>query len=1012
MNVEELKRVADTLEARIYREICPLQIEAWITREPVLFADRTQGEHRQLKLGDPWSGELFDCAWFKFSADLPDDYVHANVYALLDINGEMLVVDHAGNPVEGLTNRASHFGTHLGMPGKVSYELPEQGVKHVEIWADGALNDLFGSVKEDGRIVQASLNMRNEKVYRLYYDFMFVLSLFEAYQYQHDEEHQKTVYSLLENTAGVLRTYSDREVDEALEMLAPYINDRSEDEVQHGLKLSAIGHAHLDLAWLWPIRETYRKGARTFSTALRSMERYPDYVFGASQPQLYEWIQKHYPTVFERVKQRVEEGRWEVQGGMWVECDTNLVSCESLIRQFLYGIRYYLKAFGTRVNGMMLPDTFGFSGALPQIMKLAGINYFVTMKPAWNTINKFPHNTFIWKGIDGSEVPAHNITEATYNGRGNPLSIGMVAKDYAEKEVSDHALLMFGIGDGGGGPGLYHLESMQRSSRSARLPSVKQEPIETFYERWVKQSDKFPLWNGEIYLERHQGTFTTHGKIKRANRKTEHALQKCELLASASSIISGERISYQEKEMFDDIWKETLLYQFHDILPGSSIRRVYDEAMPCYARMLEALNAYTAGKVPAVVAGEGAAALNYTSFEREEWVKDGNCWKLLSLPPMGYAVNSGEAYSEDAVVLVADRAGVLENERLKVTFSEDGWITSIHDKHAGREVIHPAGKANVLSVYEDTGSCWDFPKDYRDKLVGTMTLISAEYYLDGPRAIAKMKYAFGKSRLEQETILMSGSARIDFKTVVDWQDPARMLRVSFDVDVHSDHARYEIQGGYVERPTHDNTSWDRAKEEVPAQRWADLSQADYGVALLNDCKYGHRIKGNRMELTLLRSAKFPGAYVSPDDAADSPKNSHTDLECHEFTYAVLPHAGNDLMPIIKQAAFLNIPVEIYSNGTSDAHVRQSLFQTDNDSVVIQSVKPAEDDNSIIVRLYEALGERCECRLTPFRAPASARLCNLLEEDDAELSVNNGSISLALNPFQIVSVKIHFGECGR
>lgn len=404
------------LKEKIYSEIAALQIEAWISKEPLSYSNRKCGEYKRLSIGESWSSELFDCAWFRFSCSLPDELKNENLYALLDVNGEMLVVDSSGNPVEGLTNQCSTFDESLGQPGKISYELPDQQGNEVEIWADAGLNDLFGVIQDEGKIVRASLVIRNENRHRLWFDFSFLISLAETMDT--DSKEYKLLESNLQKASEMLNSYTDKEIQKCSTLLESHIYSRKAGvENKSDLKISAIGHAHMDLAWLWPLRETIRKGARTFATALRSMERYPDYKFGASQPQLYDWIKSHYPDLYERVKEKIAEGRWEVQGGLWVECDLNLVSSESIIRQFLYGIRFYQKEFGIRVNSLMLPDAFGFSAALPQIMSLAGIDYFITMKPAWNLINKFPYHSFIWKGIDGSEIPAHILPEGTYNGR-------------------------------------------------------------------------------------------------------------------------------------------------------------------------------------------------------------------------------------------------------------------------------------------------------------------------------------------------------------------------------------------------------------------------------------------------------------------------------------------------------------------------------------------------------------------------------------------------------------------
>ncbi|MGL1894574.1 MAG: glycosyl hydrolase-related protein [Spirochaetaceae bacterium] len=1014
MDIQSLKDKSYQIKENIYKGICPFQIEAWVTKEPLPYSDRKSGTYKKLNVGDKWGEELFDCAWFRFSCDVPEECIDERLFALLDISGEMLVVDKNGNSVEGLTNQNSVFSKELGKPGKISYELPKKGETFVEIWADGGLNDLFGAIQDEGKILRASLVIRNEKLHQLWFDFLFLTSLIEAME--DDSEKQKKLILDLKEATDILKSFSDSEISQVTALLQPHLNTSvSVDRQDKTFQVSAVGHAHLDLAWLWPIRETIRKGARTFATALRSMERYDEYVFGASQPQLYVWIKEYYPDLYEKIKVRIAEGRWDVQGGLWTECDTNLVSSESLIRQLVYGIRFFEEEFGIKVNNFMLPDAFGFSAALPQIMSLSGIEFFITMKPAWNLINKFPYHSFIWKGIDGSEIPSHIIPEGTYNGRGTARSFTMTKDNYREKDVSDHALVLYGIGDGGGGPGLEHIESLRRSSRCAELPKVRQERVGAFYKRWIKQRDSFPIWNDEIYLERHQGTFTSQGRTKKMNRSTEHSLFKAEFLAVVSNILTNKKFDSDERHMIKEIWKETLLYQFHDILPGSSIKRVYDEIIPRYVENLKTLNGYINNKISLIAkliqtnnSNPSKMYMNFTSFQRDEWVNNGENWNKVSMAPMAFAFSDSIDKSTNNIAVSTDKTGTIENEFFKLTFSLEGWINSIWDKKSKREVLSSEGRGNLLSVYQDDGDCWDFPLDYRSKLISNPKLESVLYKVEGPCVSAHMNYIFGDSTIEQEVRLTSGSKRIDFITKADWKDEAKMLRVGFDVNVLSRVAAYEIQGGYIERPTHDNTSWDKAKEEVPAQRWADLSQADKGVALLNDCKYGHRIKGNTMELTLLRSSQLPRVFVDVD-STDRFNDCYTDLEDHEFTYSLFPHNGNDLKQVIREASFLNSPIEIYNIDSSITAESAdfSFFRTDNDAVIIQSVKPAEDNNSIIIRLYESIGGDVDCSLSLYKTPSSAFTCDLLEESGEHIPVIDGKLQLHFKPFQIITIKLEY-----
>lgn len=505
------------------------------------------------------------------------------------------------------------------------------------------------------------------------------------------------------------------------------------------------------------------------------------------------------------------------------------------------------------------------------------------------------------------------------------------------------------------------------------------------------------------------------------NRSMEHTLFRSEFLAVISSLLTGNEVTSEERRMLEEVWKETLLYQFHDILPGSSIKRVYDEIIPLYEENLEILNAYINKKISSIAKmiqknsnNPSEMYMNFTSFQRDEWVNNGGKWKKISLAPMAFSFSDSKDKSIETVSVSTDESGIIENELLKLTFSSEGWIKSIWDKENNSEILISDGAGNRLSVYQDDGDCWDFPLDYRTKRLDSLQMESSLFETEGPCAVARMKYSFGNSTLEQEVRLTSQSRRIDFVTRADWKDEAKMLRTGFDVDVQSRTARYEIQGGFIERPTHNNTSWDKAKEEVPAQRWADFSQADRGVALLNDCKYGYRIKGKTMELTLLRSSQFPQAFVDAD-STDRFSDCYTDLEDHEFTYSLFPHKGNDLKQVIREASFLNMPIEIFDIDSSvvsefgalSVDSDTSYFRTDNDAVIIQSIKPAEDDNSVIIRLYESIGGDADCRITLLKKPLSVHICDLLEKPGEEISVVDGTIPLSLKPFQIITLKLEY-----
>ncbi|MGC8780019.1 MAG: alpha-mannosidase, partial [Anaerolineae bacterium] len=845
------------IEAAIYTVVAPLEIRAWCTREPVPFERRQSGEEKSLKIGDTW-GQLFDCAWFHFTGTVPPQAAGQKVVLLLDVNGEMCVFDRDGVPVRGLTNAASTYDYRLGRPGKRVLPFLEkaQGGEPVDVWADAGCNDLFGVLQEGGAIKEAFIATCNEAVRGLYYDFEVLLDFLKVLP--EDAPRYQQILTGLSDVLHLIYGGIAENAAAARAILAPLLAQRGGDP---SLRISAIGHAHMDLGWLWPIRETIRKGARTFSTAIANIAQYPDYVFGASQPQYFLWMKEHYPGLWEKIKQQVAAGRIEPQGCMWVEADTNITGGEALVRQILHGRRFFRREFGVDVRYLWLPDVFGYTGALPQILKKAGVDYFSTQKLSWSLINTFPHHSFYWQGIDETTVLAHMLPEETYNSPAAPRSVRKIEQNYRDSGVSRHALMVFGIGDGGGGPGEEHLERLVRLRDLAGLSPVKQQWVARFLEEWQADAGRFATWSGELYLERHEGTLTTEARNKWYNRKMELALRELEWTAVIAEAIAG---ADYPADRLEKLWQEVLFNQFHDILPGSSIKRVYDESLARYAAMHEEVMARIAAADAALAAtidtGRMARPVlvqNSLSWERREWVAAGGRWIRVAVPAMGYCVvDAAAAPDDEARIFLEDLAATadrLENDRLRVTFDADGSIVSIYDKQARREAIADGERANRLAVYADLGDAWDFPMDYAEQTPRFMQLVSATPRLDGPRAILEQIYRIGHSELRQEIVLTAGSGRLDFISRLRWREPRTMLRTSFPVAVHADEATYEIQFGHIRRPTHRNTTWDLARDEVAGHKWADLSQGDYGVALLNDCKYGHKIKGHTLDLNLLRS---------------------------------------------------------------------------------------------------------------------------------------------------------------
>ncbi|WP_245954358.1 alpha-mannosidase [Paenibacillus flagellatus] len=1001
-NSVNLNRVLDKIRQSVYTPIAELSVEAWVTPEPVGFASRREGRRLELRPGDKW-GDLWDCAWFHFQGAVPAEGAGRPVVLLIDINGELCLVDGQGDPTQGLTNVNSEFDKSLGLPGKrvVHVANPARGGEAIDLWGDAGCNDLFGKLQDNGTLKEAFVAICNESMRQLLYDFEVLLEL--SAQLPEPSARRHRIVHALNRAAKTLVAYDDEEARRARELLAPELAKRGGDP---SLRLSAIGHAHIDLAWLWPIRETIRKGARTFATALTMMERYPEYVFGASQPQLYVWMKEHYPRLYARVKERVREGRWEVQGAMWVEPDTNVTGGESLVRQLLYGKSFFRDEFGVDVDCLWLPDVFGYSAALPQLLAKSGVRYMMTTKLSWSEYNEFPHHTFRWEGLDGSRVLVHMPPEGTYNSSAAPRALAKAEAKFKDKAISDEALLLFGIGDGGGGPGEEHLERLRREADLNGLPPVRQEHSARFFGRIGRHAETFPVWQGELYLEKHQGTYTTQADNKAGNRRMEFALRELEW-ASVLGVVRGT--SDYPADRLAAWWKETLLYQFHDILPGSSITRVFDESRERYRVMLADVERLT-GETYAALAdslardeqgGGGAftcAVFNSLSWERTEWLRLDGEWREVTVPAMGYAlVRAGDSPSAPSSSGLSASTSRLENDALRVEFAECGAIRSVVDKRTGRETIAGGKLANRLAVYADNGNAWDFPIDYENYPSAVFALVSSEARIDGPHAVVTQTYEYGQSELVQDIVLTKGCGRIEFRTRVEWRESHKMLRTSFPVAVKAAEASFDIQFGHLKRPTHRNTSWDFAKREKCAHKFADLSRPDFGVALLNDGKYGYRVEDGEIDLNLIRSPSYP------DPAADR--------GTHRFTYALVPHEGSLTdSDVIRQGYELNCPLRVTRlaeqgrGAPAVAERRGGWIDTGADGVIVEAVKRAEDGDGIIVRLYESKGTDATARMTfavPFRSVVET---DLMERDIGAEPLDAESPVLRLRPFDIRTIR--------
>lgn len=765
-------------------------------------------------------------------------------------------------------------------------------------------------------------------------------------------------------------------------------------------EIGMIGHTHIDVAWLWTLAQTREKAQRSFSTALRLMEKYPEYIFQSSQPQLYAYVKESDPVLYERIKERVRQGRWEVEGAMWLEADTNISSGESLVRQILYGKQFMREEFGVESSMLWLPDVFGYSAALPQILKKSGVPYFFTIKMNWNETNKLPHDHFIWEGIDGSEVFA--VLGDAYVKTLDPATVMSTWRSFKDKKNANLQISTFGHGDGGGGPTADMLEQYRRLKGGLPgFPKLTHEKslktIRRIEEQFAKNTAEVgfvPRWVGEMYLEMHRGVYTSQAHNKKNNRLSELLYESLEVASTSLGLLQGWE-DYPT-EMLSRNWHTILKNQFHDIIPGSSIRQVYEVCDKEYAALLaegrEAMDG-ALDRLAAGVSAKGLLVYNPAPFAYTGVVEtDLGAVSVENIPANGWAVVTPAP--APATVSVSDRR--IENERLVVRFDGSYRLLSVYDKLADRELIAEGTVGNALTVYEDYPRCydaWEITEYYSQKKWSVDNVVKVETLDLGHKGGFAVTYAYGNSTFTQTVTLSSGASRVDFATEVDWQEDHVLLKAEFPLAVRATHATYEIQFGHVERPVHRNTSWDQAKFEVCAHKWADLSEADYGASLLNDCKYGYSMRDGVLALTLLKAATYP------DPVAD---RGH-----HSFTYALYCHEGTLGVDTVREGFRLNMPaVARQAQGEGSLPARFAPVTSSDEGFVIRTVKRAEDGQGYIVRGYESLGRRAKVRLS-FGTPVSkVEFCDLMENAQRELTVEDGTVSLTASPFEIVTLRIN------
>ena len=990
------------------------------TTEHISAAEASRRKFKPCKVGQHWGGP-WSTAWFRARFTMPASMAGKSVVARFDVQGEgVAFIDNI--PVVGVGDTRD----------EVALPKDARAGKKFDILIESGTNS--GTGPNRPQALYAELAVVNEEARQLVYDLTFLNDAMQNLD-QSSPRYAEIMHVLAKATDAIDFDAADRAAEAARirEMLRPLFENPAHASA---VNMVLSGHAHIDVIWLWPLAETIRKCARTFSSVVRYMDRFPDFRFTQTQTALYEFTRDRYPKLYERIKHAVKRRQWEVSTGMYVEPDTNVPSGESLVRQVMFGKGFARDEFGTDVDVLVLPDVFGYSAALPQILRKGGIEFFTTQKLSWNDSNPFPYNSFRWEGIDGSEVLSHFLPAGNYGLINSPAQLVSAEKAYSEKGRSKLILCQFGHGDGGGGPTIEMIEDARRAKDFEGLPRCRMGFIRDFFHALRDEGADLPRWVGELYLEFHRGTLTTQAKAKTLNRRCELALRDTEFFGSVDAVIGGK----YDHETINKCWKLVLLNQFHDVLPGSSIGDVYKLAAEHHGEVLLESTTLARESADSIArridtSGEGVPVVVWNSLSwarsaavqvtppdgmRSAGVVDASgepvpvqkvpggdmLFRADNVPAMGYEVYHivpGVKSAKSSALKVTEK--LLENEFLRVRINGNGELTSLYDKAGKREVLH-GGPGNELQFYHDqpfTNDAWEIDYHERKDRIKLPEPESIKVVERGPvRAAVEVRRRFGESTLTQRIVLWAGRAQVEFETEVDWHESHKALKVAFPVDVRATDATYEIQFGSVGRPTHMNTTWDAAKFEVCGHKWADLSEPGYGVSLLNDCKYGYDVHGNTMRLTLLRAPK------SPDATADMGR--------HTFRYAVMPHADSHVeAETVRRGYEFNVPLR---HTFAEAAARRgpklpascSFFEVDSPGVVLDTVKKAEGEDALILRLYEAHGGHVRTKLVTPLPVRSAVECDLLERKTLGKAIKPKACMLELHfaPFEIKTLKIKLG----
>jgi alpha-mannosidase len=985
-------------------------VTAWhAPGEPVPFADAVGQTYADAPLGTPW-GAPWSTTWFRMSGAVPADWAGRGDRYVVELVVDLgFTLSQTGFQAEGLVYRPD--GSTIKGLSPFNQAVPWTGAT-VDVLVEAAGNPDIGSgswyaptplgdpltagTEPLYALRSADVALRDVEVWDLWQDIVAVQGLLGVI------DPLSTRYArVLRALDLVVDAVDPRDVagtaTAGRAVLAPVLAVPAVSGPGAGHRVLATGHAHIDSAWLWPVRETRRKCARTFSSVVALMDQREDFVFACSSAQQYAWVQESHPELFARIKKKVDAGQFVPVGGMWVESDTNLPGGEALARQMVEGKRYFLDELGVETQDVWLPDSFGYTGALPQIVRAAGSQWFLSQKLSWNDTNRMPHHTFRWEGIDGSRVLAHFPPVDTYNSDLSARELAHAERNFADKAVADTSLVPFGWGDGGGGPTREMLASADRFRSLDGVPQVELGSPNTFFERASTELDAAgggAVWSGEMYLEYHRGTYTSQARTKRGNRRSEHLLREAELWAATAAVRTGA--AYPAADL-REIWREVLLHQFHDILPGSSIGWVYRQAEEAYARIEQRLEAIIATALAALAGpGEGTVLVNAAPHARD------------GVPALGGAVATG-APIPGSVAVRREGDGTLRvtTDRLDVHLTAGGQIDSLRDLAADREVIPAGALANLLQLHRDVPrqwDAWDIDAEYRRTVEDLLDASAVEVAVDSPEAVVvRVVRVVGESTITQELTFRPGTAAIEIVTDVDWHERQQLLKLAFGLDVHADRSAAETQFGHVMRPTHTNTSWDEARYEICAHRWLHVGEPGYGVALANDATYGH-------DVTRVESADGRTATVVRQSLLRAPLFPDPEADQGEHAFRTVLHVGAEIADAVVDGYRANLPLRTIAGGTEVT----PLVTVSAPGVVVEAVKLADDGSGdVVVRLYEALGRRARAAVTAGFAATGVVEVDLLERPVQAAGAVSGAedparADLDLRPFQLVTLRFARG----